>query len=30
LASEVAAWHQARVRLKAAEGWLAWEAVPAK
>jgi hypothetical protein len=28
LAAEVAAWHQARIRLKAAEGWLAWEAVP--
>src|SRR5262249_17259761 len=24
---EVAAWHQARVRLRAAMGWLAWEAV---
>ncbi len=24
--AEVAAWHQARVRLKAAMGWLAWEA----
>ncbi len=23
--SEVMAWHQARVRLKAAQGWLAWE-----
>jgi hypothetical protein len=22
---EVAAWHQARIRLKAAQGWLAWE-----
>ena len=27
LASEVAAWHQARVRLKAAQGWLVWEAL---
>jgi hypothetical protein len=26
LASEVAAWHQARIRLKAAQGWLVWEA----
>lgn len=26
LAAEVAAWHQARVRLRAAQGWLAWEA----
>lgn len=25
--SEVMAWHQARVRLKAAQGWLAWEAL---
>lgn len=24
--AEVTAWHQARVRLKAAQGWLAWEA----
>ena len=24
---EVMAWHQARVRLKAAQGWLAWEAL---
>jgi hypothetical protein len=23
--NEVMAWHQARVRLKAAQGWLAWE-----
>jgi hypothetical protein len=22
---EVMAWHRARVRLKAAQGWLAWE-----
>lgn len=28
LASEVAAWHRARVRVKAALGWLAWEAAP--
>lgn len=27
LAGEVAAWHQARIRLKAAQGWLVWEAV---
>jgi len=27
--AEVAAWHQARVRLRAAQGWLAWEAVGA-
>lgn len=27
--AEVAAWHQARVRWKAAMGWLAWEAVGA-
>lgn len=26
VAAEVAAWHQARIRLKAAMGWLAWEA----
>jgi hypothetical protein len=25
--AEVAAWHQARVRLRAAQGWLAWEAL---
>lgn len=25
--AEVAAWHQARVRLRAAMGWLVWEAV---
>jgi hypothetical protein len=25
--TEVAAWHQARVKLKAAQGWLAWETV---
>ena len=25
--AEVAAWHQARARLRAAMGWLAWEAV---
>ena len=25
--AEVMAWHQARVRLKAAQGWLAWEAL---
>ncbi len=30
LAAEVAAWHQARVRLKAAQGWLAWEALSGK
>ena len=28
VATEVSAWHQARIRLKAAQGWLAWEAVP--
>ena len=28
VAAEVAAWHQARVKLRAAQGWLAWEAVP--
>lgn len=28
--SEVMAWHQARVRLKAAQGWLAWETLGAK
>jgi hypothetical protein len=27
--AEVAAWHQARIRLRAAMGWLAWEAVGA-
>jgi hypothetical protein len=27
LASEVAAWHQARIKVKAAQGWLAWEAM---
>jgi hypothetical protein len=27
LASEVAAWHQARIKLKAAQGWLVWEAM---
>jgi hypothetical protein len=27
LASEVAAWHQARIKVKAAQGWLVWEAV---
>lgn len=30
VAAEVAAWHRARVRLKAALGWLAWEAAPGK
>jgi hypothetical protein len=25
--SEIMAWHQARVRLSAAQGWLAWEAL---
>jgi len=25
--AEVAAWHQARIKLRAAMGWLAWEAV---
>jgi hypothetical protein len=30
LANEVAAWHQARIRLKAAQGWLAWEAASTK
>lgn len=28
VAAEVAAWHQARVRLKAAQGRFAWEAAP--
>lgn len=28
LAGEVMAWHAARVKLKAALGWLAWETVP--
>jgi hypothetical protein len=28
--SEVMAWHQARVRLKAAQGWLAWETLGTK
>jgi hypothetical protein len=28
VATEIAAWHQARIKVKAAEGWLAWEAVP--
>ena len=28
VAAEVVAWHQARVKMKAAQGWLAWEAVP--
>jgi hypothetical protein len=27
LAAEVAAWHQNRIRIKAAGGWLVWEAV---
>ncbi|AMV30010.1 hypothetical protein VT84_36795 [Gemmata sp. SH-PL17] len=27
VAAEVTAWHQARVRLKAAQGWFAWEGV---
>jgi hypothetical protein len=27
LAEEVAAWHRAHVKLKSAQGWLAWEAV---
>ena len=27
---EVMAWHQARVRLKAAQGWLAWECLEGK
>ena len=27
LTAEVAAWHRARVKLRAAMGWLAWEAV---
>lgn len=26
LASEIMAWHQARIKVKAAEGWLVWEA----
>ena len=26
LAGEVAAWHQARIKVKASEGWLIWEA----
>ena len=29
LNSEVAAWHRARVKLCAAMGWLAWEAIGA-
>lgn len=28
--AEAASWHQTRVRLKAAQGWLAWEAAPGK
>lgn len=28
VAAEVAAWHQARIKVKAAQGWLAWETVP--
>lgn len=28
LITEVMAWHQARVRLRAAQGWLGWEAAP--
>jgi hypothetical protein len=28
--AEVAAWHRARVKYRAALGWLAWEAVPGK
>jgi hypothetical protein len=27
LVAEVAAWHQTRIKLRAAMGWLAWEAV---
>ncbi len=27
LAAEVAAWHQARIKVKAAQGWLVWEAM---
>ncbi len=27
LQAEVAAWHQARVRLRMAQGWFAWEAI---
>ena len=30
MVAEVATWHQARVRLKAAQGWLAWENLPGK
>lgn len=28
LVAETTAWHQARIRLKAAMGWLVWETVP--
>jgi hypothetical protein len=28
VAAEVAAWHRARVKYRAALGWLAWEAIP--
>lgn len=28
--SEVIAWHQARIKLKAAQGWLAWEGLAEK
>jgi hypothetical protein len=27
LAAEVAAWHQGRIRVKAAQGWLVWETI---
>lgn len=27
VAAEVAAWHQARIKVKAAEGWLVWESM---
>jgi hypothetical protein len=30
VAAEVSAWHQARVRLRAAQGWLAWDAAPGR
>ncbi|MBA4066517.1 MAG: hypothetical protein C0501_22995 [Isosphaera sp.] len=30
VAAEVSGWHQARVRLRAAQGWLGWEAAPGR
>jgi hypothetical protein len=30
LAVEIVAWHQARIKVKAAEGWLVWEALTVK